>query len=254
MFEDRDVKAHMEAVCISVLDYFEQYFRIPAEPRVACIFAKDDCIKSQLGRDVAERGGFMPTNGMVLGHFPQYVRDIIAPINKQTRKCADPYAGMVILHGSTCGSDIGLTLTFAHELQHFLQCTNAKPLWALNRLLIGLRNEEFKVWWDFPIEVEARITAKKVAESLFGTEPVKRHIQERIKAHITDNDVEDWNFVQGIDSSIPCSLAGGTKQLVQRHRGQLEEYLLRCKEEAMALGRSGLRFDELAEIDFNTLT
>jgi hypothetical protein len=142
--QDPDVKAHREAACRRVLDYFERHFRIAKQLRVACIFANDDCIKSELGRDVAERGGFMPTKGLALGSFPQFVRDIVAPVDERTRKCVFPYAGMILVHGSTCETDIGLVLTFAHELQHFLQYTNERPIWAVNRLLIGLRDSEFK--------------------------------------------------------------------------------------------------------------
>jgi hypothetical protein len=124
----------------------------------------------------------------------------------------------------------------------------------MNKLLMGLHNEEFKVMWDFPIEIEARTTAKKVAESLFGAEPVRELIQERIKAHITDGDVQDWEFVQGIVSSVPYKLTEGTKLLVKRHRRQLEEFLQRCKDDAEALKCSGLRIEDLAEVDFDALT
>ena len=253
MLEDRNVKAHKEAVCMRVLDYFERHFRITQQTRVACIFAKDDCIKSQLNRDVAERGAFMPVRGLVRGLFPQFVHDIVAPIDQNTNKCVFHYSGMILLHGSTCETDIGLTLTFAHELQHFLQYTYAKPLWVINKLLMGLRNEEFKAWWDFPVEVEARITAKKVAVCLFGAEPVREYTQEKIKAHITDNDVKDWEFVQGIVTSLPYKLTEGTKPLVQRHRRQLEEFLQRCKDDAEALRCSGLQIEDLAGVDFDAL-
>jgi len=252
--DDPDVKAHREETCRCVRCYFERNYRIAEQPRVVCIFDKNDCLKSQLGRDPAVRGGFLPTEGLPLFFFPQYMRDIIAPIDERTNECAFPYAGIILLHGSTCEADVGLTLTFAHELQHFLQYTTEKPLWIMNKLLMGLHNEEFKVMWDFPIEIEARTTAKKVAESLFGAEPVRELIQERIKAHITDGDVQDWEFVQGIVSSVPYKLTEGTKLLVKRHRRQLEEFLQRCKDDAEALKCSGLRIEDLAEVDFDALT
>lgn len=248
-----DVKTHREETCRHVRSYFERHFQIAELSRVACIFAQDDYIKSQLGRDAAERGGFMPTKGMALGFYPQYVCDIIAPIDERTHKCVFPYTGMILLYGSTCETDIGLTLTFAHELQHFLQYTNEKSLWVMNKLLIGLHNEEFKVWWDFPIEIEARTTAKKVAECLFGAEPVRGYIQERIKAHITDNDVEDWKFIQSIDTAISYSLEKCTRLLVQRHRKQLEEYVQRCKDDAQAIKSSGIQLEELAAVEFGAL-
>lgn len=253
--DDPKVKAHREETCRLVRCYFERAFQIAEQPRVVCIFDKDDCLKERWGRDAAERGGFMPTEGLPLYNFPQYTRDIIAPTDKRTNEVDIPYAGVIVMYGSTCETEIGLTLTFAHELQHFLQYTNAKPLWVMNMLLASLRHEEFKVWWDFPHEIEARTTAKKVAECLFGTEPVKEYIQERIKAHITCNDVDDWKFIQGIDLSIPYKLAEATKSLVQRHRRQLEEFLKRCKNnEAGALRDLKPRIEDLGYIDFDALT
>jgi hypothetical protein len=66
--------------------------------------------------------------------------------------------------------------------------------------------------------------------------------------------VEDWEFVQGIVSSLPYKLAEGTKPLVQRHRRQLEELLQRCKHDAGALRGIGLQTEDLAEVDFGALT
>jgi hypothetical protein len=155
---------------------------------------------------------------------------MIAP-PKGDGSLAWPFASIIYLHGSTCESDIGLALSFAHELQHFLQYSQKKSVWAMNTLLIDLRNEEFKVWWDFPIEIEARVIAKRVAEELFGTKPVNEYILARIAAQITDNDVEDWRFVQGIDAAVLYDLAEATKPLVQRHRQALEKLLEQRRED-----------------------
>ena len=79
-----------------------------------------------------------------------------------------PYESLIYLHGSTCETDIGLTMTLAHELQHFLQYTNERHLWTANTLLMklpSLPTDDLKACSDFPVEREARITAKKVAEN-----------------------------------------------------------------------------------------
>jgi hypothetical protein len=255
ILEDLGAKAHREAICGRVLDYFEQYFRIGPEPRAVCVLDNmdHDFLKQEFG-GVANRGIHWPIRGQGLGIWPYYVRDVIAWYDEQAGEVVWPYASVIYLHGSTCDSDVGLTLTFAHELQHFLQYAHERLLWTMNKLLVDIHNEEFSVWWDFPVEIEARIIAKRVAESLFGAEPVRKHIQERIKAHLTDNDVKDWEFVQGINPSVPYSLTEGTKTLVLKHRRQLEEYVRRCKDDAEALRRSGLRFEELIDVDFGALT
>jgi hypothetical protein len=190
--------------------------------------------------------------------------DIIATFDYRTLKVEVPYVGIILLYGSTCETEIGLALTFAHELQHFLQYTNEKPIWVINNLSVGwvknmlsagLRHEEFKNLWDFPHEIEARTTAKKVAECLFGAEQVREYIHDRIKARITENDVEDWEFQEGIDSSVPYKFAEATKPLVQKHRRQLEEFLHKCKSnDTEALRDSNLLIEDLDDIDFNALT
>lgn len=252
MFRDRDVKAHKEMVCMRVLDYFERDFRIAAEPRVACIIDDNDCKRSEWHLGAGVQGFHVPKE-MASEYFRVYKREIIAPIDERTYKFNCPYARVVYLFGSTSETDIGITLTFAHELQHFLQYTKDKPLWVKNTLLMSLHNDEFKVRWNYPVEIEARATAKKVAECLFGAEPVREYIQERIKAHITDNDVRDWEFVQRIVSSEHYNLAEGTKPLVHRHRRQLEEFLQRCKNDVQTLKCSGLQIEDLADVDFDAL-
>jgi len=89
--------------------------------------------------------------------------------------------------------------------------------------LPNLPTEDLKVIWDIPIEREARIVAKQVAESLYGGDSVKRHVQDKIEAHVTDKDVEDWRFFQGIDSSTPYCVADATISLVERYKSQLKQ-------------------------------
>jgi hypothetical protein len=252
--DDRDVRAHRGMVCMRVRDYFEQHFRSASASRVVCIFDDKDNEQLKQACGVANRGTHWPIRGQGLVIWPNHFWELIAWYDEKAGKVILPYTSVIYLHGSTCETDIGFTLTFAHELQHFLQYTNEKLLWIKNTLLIALHNEEFKVWWDFPIEIEARITAKKVAESLFGTESVKEYIQERIKAHITENDAEDWKFVQSIDTAISYSLEEGTRPLVQRHRRQLEEHIQRCKDDAQVLKNSGLRLEELVAVEFDAPT
>lgn len=215
-------------VCSRVRAFFEAHFRIESHPRVICIFDDQDhmYLKQEPGGE-ANRGVHWPIRGQGISDWPWYTHDIIAQPDYTTGNVVWPYASVIYLHGSTCESDIGLTLTFAHELQHFLQYVQEKPLWALNILLINLRNEEFKVWWDFPVEIQARVTAKRVAEMLYGKKAVREFILCRIEAHITDIDAEDWKYVQGIDSSVDYSLAEETKSLVRRFREQLESELQR---------------------------
>jgi|ERR1022692_3770351 hypothetical protein len=151
----------------------------------------------------ANRGFHHPIRGLRVTDLPRYTHDLIARPDYTTGEVAWPFTSLIYLHGSSCESDIGLTLTLAHELQHFFQYAYEKTLWAANQLLINLHADEFKVWWDFPIEIQARATSERVAEEFFGKEAVREHISGKIAAHITDNDAEDWKFVQALDFRIP---------------------------------------------------
>ena len=145
------------------------------------------------------------------------MHDLIAPPIGDGN-VAWPFACVIYLHGSTRETDIGLTLTFAHELQHFIQYAHKQRLWALNTLLTNLGSDDFKVWWDFPIEVDARRTAKLVAEELHGSRPVMEYISCRISARVTDTDADDWRFVQSIDTSFPYDLAERTRPLLKKYK------------------------------------
>lgn len=140
---------------------------------------------------------------------------------------------LIYVHGTTCADNVGLAMTFAHELQHFHQHGFNRNLWAANSLIQQLPQEIFNIaelnWpYDVPTEREARIVAKRVAEKLFGTDAVKQYIDRRIGENITFQDAADWRFVRELDSGILYDLAMGTRQIFQRlapYRLNLESYL-----------------------------
>jgi hypothetical protein len=221
--DDPALKKHREDLCSRVRIFFDDHFQITSPPRVICIFDDQDYgyLKQEFG-GTANRAVHWPIRGQRISLWPRHVQDVIAEPDEETGNCAWPFASVVYLHGSTCDSDIGLTLSFAHELQHFLQYVQEWPIWALNFLLIRLGSDEFKNYWDFPIEIQARVTSKRVAEELHGKAAVREFISGRIADHITDNDAEDWKYIQSVDTSIEYPLAAATKPLVQRYRAQLE--------------------------------
>ena len=122
-------------------------------------------------------------------------------------------------------------MTFAHELQHFVQYAYLKPLWAANTLLINLQDAAFTVWWDFPIEIEARLNAKRIAEELFGRDSVREFLTQRINEKLTDSDAADWSFIRGLDTSCSYDLWKETSELVKRHRAHLERALEKRKKD-----------------------
>jgi len=167
--------------------------------------------------------------------------DIIAPIHPDGAKRLFDY--VIYLHGSTCVDRVGLTMTFAHELQHFVQQHgSAQRLWAENQLIKtlittlpeGERTALGLMWSDIPIEREARIVSKRTAETLFGAEPVRQFIEQRIIEAVDKCDAANWRFIQGIVFPIQIDLAGDTQRLYHQLKGyrlRLEELLQEMKKQ-----------------------
>jgi hypothetical protein len=224
--DNERIRAHREELARRVAAVVDRNSNPDRVARVVCILDNQDhaYLKEEFGSQ-ANRGIHWPIQGRGVSLWPYYTHNLIAPPIGLYGDVSWPYISVVYLHGSTSETDIGLTLTLAHELQHFLQYSQNRALWAANILLMNLRSEEFKVWWDFPIEIEARITAKRVAEELFGKEAVHDYIMSRIEARVTDNDAEDWRFVQHIDTGAPYDLFESTSPLVRGHREELDRLL-----------------------------
>src|SRR6202020_1026015 len=128
---------------------------------------------------------------------------------------APVFDDFVYLHGATCAGDIALTMTLAHELQHFTQHADHTRLWAANSLVPNLHKTAIAAlglrWCDVPHEREARIVSKRTAEDLFGPDAVLRHIDARIANPVTEQDGIDWKCIRELSASSPYDLAHETR-------------------------------------------
>jgi hypothetical protein len=84
-------------------------------------------------------------------------------------------------------------------------------------------SRNFTVWWDLPIEKDARVVAKAVAEAIFGALAVETFLRERAESAITEEDGKDWLFVLDIDSSAPYSFIAETRQFVRAYVRELKQ-------------------------------
>lgn len=219
-----DVKTAREVACNRVQDHFERHFPLPADCRVLAFF--DDHDEPSLKSDPANRGMHYRVDRELC--VPWYIREHLYSSEDDSGRLKRVFSSLIYVHESTCRSDIGLTLTFAHELQHFLQYANARHLWATNVLLMNLPKRfpwqtEFKNFWDFPIEVEARIIAKRVGESLYDAEYVEQLVKSRITEPVTANDADDCKFFLSLNSAQPYDLLAATRPLVQTYKPLLQE-------------------------------
>jgi hypothetical protein len=234
--ENQQVAATRQRAAESVLRFFEDHYSLCHNPKVVCILDDQDGwdLKREIGPE--NRGLHCPPRGYIYRCLPYYVRPLIGPVDSRTNRVHWPFDMVIYLHGSTCESEIGLSLCLAHELQHFIQYAQHRSFWALNALLVELHSPSFRFWWDFPTEREARIIAKRVGVELFGEDAIDSHIERQILAHVTDTDAADWEFVRSLDSSVPYDLAGATTQLVVEHRRELTAVFERFREDEAFAG------------------
>jgi len=227
---DAAVKTQRRMLAQRVTDYFG--LSLP-DSRLLCFL--DDEAQSSVGGDLgpANRALYMPIHDMAdLEGWPNYVRNCIYPSDRygsRTRVIDD----LVYLRGSTCVDDVGLTISLAHELQHSIQHSAARELWAVNGLVsMDLSPEAIKdlglEWADIPIEVDARIVSKRVAECFFGELRIRQHIDKKIAQPATEGDARDWQFIRTLMPSMVVNLTSETRRLIERvkdYRPEIEARL-----------------------------
>jgi hypothetical protein len=229
---DTAVKEKREGLARSVLVEFGE--NLP-ELRLLAFF--DDCdwaeIKSpwELGSD--NRGFYTAIKENTFHGawtWPWQLTNKVFGNNHWTHDDERFFDHLIYLHGSTCADEIGLIMTFSHELQHFAQYGFRKELWAVNRLIPRLPEEVLSSvgllnWPEIPHEREARIVAKRVAVKLCGSASTSQYIERKIDRGTSAHDIEDWRFSLQLDPSVPYDLAGETRRVFQRlkpHRQALE--------------------------------
>jgi hypothetical protein len=227
---DHALKANRQAAARRVLDEFGN--GLP-DLRLLAFFDDEDWsyFRDELGP--SNRGLYTPIKS---GNFqwaiwPQYVKECILVCDPSSSLRQD-VDHVIYLYGSTCAGEVGLTMTFSHELQHFIQYSFHRKLWAENFLLPHLPKDVIDAeginWPDIPNERQARSVAKQIATKLCGADAVKTYIDRRISESITPGDAEDWRFSQQVDPSVPYDLAGETKRVFQRlkpYRQHFEKFL-----------------------------
>jgi hypothetical protein len=118
-------------------------------------------------------------------------------------------------------------MTFAHEMQHFVQHASVPALWAANSLIHNLPKRVIAAlaltWCDIPHEREARIVSKRTAECLLGAEATRRYIDAKIAERVTNDDAADWQFIRDLDTSTPYDLARETGLFFPRLRDYKSE-------------------------------
>jgi hypothetical protein len=212
------------------------------ELRMLCFFDDEDgeLLKRNFGR--ANRGFYTPLKGSsrrIAGWhlYPWYVQECIL-VEDSSRLLLQAADHLIYLHGATCMNRTSLIMTFAHELQHFVQYGTSRDLWAASTVLMNLEKDFYKNTclkvFHIPTELEARIVAKKVAETICGMEAMDGYIKSRISEAVTPDDKEDWQFVRDLAADHSFDLLAQSKQVFQRlspYRASIEQALARARDD-----------------------
>lgn len=237
---DDSANRQRSAAAHSVIECLRDQF---PNRRLLCFLDDRDwqALKEEFGAE--NRGLYIPASCLPL--------DLPLDIEKRLmvdHRCV--FDDFIYLHGGTCSSVVSLTMTLAHELQHFIQHGGQKHLWAANSLIPGLNKTTLQQLrlrpCDVPIEREARIVSKRICEKLFGAESVRRHIDEKIASPPTAADASDWECIQGIVTATPYDLAHETKLFFQTLKGRRAEL-------EMVLGDLRSRCKDFESVDLDGL-
>ncbi|SRR6266851_8071236 len=136
------------------------------------------------------------------------------------------YGYLVYIRDTTCIDPTGCVVTYAHELQHIVQHERFPRLMKPNSVLRTMLKDfiETATEIDIPIEVDANIVSKRVAEKVCGVESVRRFAEEQVRFMKKKGAVEQvirWEFFRDTPSSHPYDYVDETLELVQKYRGQM---------------------------------
>lgn len=219
---------------------------LPAGLRLLAFFDDTDAafFRNELGEQ--NRGFFKPLRGQT-GAWPQYLKDHLLACGSFQGPAAWLFDSLIYLHGTTCDDPVGRVMTFAHELQHFVQYGLGRDVWAASEVF-----RPHLPAFEIPIEREARIVSKCIAEDLCGPEAVKQYIdrgidaaEKRLASLKADDPLrqdtknwqdaaDDWRFIQQIEAAAFYDLSARTKLAFDRFpelRDVLEEKTRRYRNE-----------------------
>jgi len=220
---DSPVKKRREQIAQLVLDQFGDSLY---DCRVLCFFDDEDCeeLKLLTGLGAANRA-FHTTIGesSAFQGWPKYVTDCIVDFERNPIRRRLLVDQVVYLHGGACADCVGMTMSFAHELQHVMQRLKVPKLLTANLLFRHLPNTGLH-WSDIPVEREARAEAKRMAVTLHGSEAVNELLRQRASTTNDPIELADVRFIQELDTTAPYSLKDETLALFARFKDRRAEF------------------------------
>ena len=151
------------------------------------------------------------------------------------------YDNFIYIRNSTCVDPVGFVLTLAHELQHVTQRYESSKILSANSLLYHnlaktIDRQTTLTAIDIPHEQDANVVSKRVAETIFGLELVRKYAETQIKlfenmSRYGDSDAHSelvrWRFFLRYDSSVPYDLKARTIPFFEQFRAKIKPELAR---------------------------
>src|SRR6266478_1626327 len=119
-----------------------EFGNVVPDKRLLCFFDDEDCQVFKNFAGNANRGFCIVINDGIPGgaKCPEYIAgELLVDDGSWVRKRA--FEHFIYLHGSVCEGSVGLTMTFAHELQHFIQTVCSPIAASASRLAFALKKE-----------------------------------------------------------------------------------------------------------------
>jgi hypothetical protein len=219
IFRDNSNRPELEPLCGEVL----KHFQLPQRSLI-CIFDDEErpVFLDSLSLGMNYCGFFVPVRKFgrcfqwpqpILNHA--YNSDWLDPEPKGWRCDV-----VIYLWDRTCNNSIGTVITFAHELQHFMQYGHNYKTWRADGLVKEVYPGEPMAPWRLPCEYEAQLISKRVANGILGVDVVTNYAEQKIQE---ENDPEKWSFFQGLDPEESFNLLDRTKPWVNEYREVLKE-------------------------------
>lgn len=219
VFRSSELQGKLKPLCNRVLKEFPQ---LPAL-RLLCYF--DDENPESLHRQFGE---FTSLHTPVIGSgtWPHHVKRFFFSSDGTFA-----FDNLIYVPGTRYSQEkVPFVMTFAHELQHFVQWGFARKVYKANALLFqNLLSFDPKTNakpWDIPYNREAMIASKRVAEAVCDASSVREFIDAQIlESEKSKNKSKNelWECFRSLPSSSAYDLRRETDVLVQKYRSQLSD-------------------------------
>jgi hypothetical protein len=214
--------AAYESTLRPLCEEIEKYFQFPAD-KCYCYFAvkDDEYFTAKIGRYY--RGFHFPKSS--IGEVPAYARGRYLPPD------TPPHDHFVYIRNSTCLDPTACAVTYAHEMQHIVQHDRfpklAEANWVLYDNLATFEPGATEV--DIPVEVDANIVSKHVAEKLCGVESVRKFAEQQVRLMRDQGTVAAaaaqevrWEYFLNTPSATAYDFVDATVKLVKRYEGRMD--------------------------------